>query len=150
MQLGDAELRAEDIIEATDYVCPSLEILDTSIFRQNPQSSTAPSTLDNISNNAASAGVALGSEKHKVTSHHLRWNSAIVSRNEEVEETDLSAGVLNDPMISVFWLARRMARYGQKIKLGQIVPSKSFIHCIQCPTGSHIRANFGSFSQVAI
>ena len=130
-------------------MCPSLEILDASIFRQNPQSGTAPSALDNISDNAANAGIALGSEKHKVTSHHLRWNGAIVSRKEEVEETELGAGVLNNPVISVFWLARRMEQYGQKIKPGQIVPSKGFIHCIQCPTGSHIRANFGSFSQVA-
>ncbi|NCW53849.1 MAG: 2-oxo-hepta-3-ene-1,7-dioic acid hydratase, partial [Rhodobacteraceae bacterium] len=106
--------------------------------------------LDTISDNAANAGVVLGAEKHVISSHDLRWVGAIVSRDKEVEETGLGAGVLNDPVTSVLWLAQRMAQYGQKIEPGQIVLSGSFIRPIECPSGSHIHADFGAFGQVAI
>ena len=103
-----------------------------------------------ISDNAANAGIVLGPEKHKVSSHDLRWTDAIVFRGAKVEETGLGAGVLNDPVKSVLWLARRMAEYGQKIEPGQIVLSGSFIRAIECPSGSHIKVDFGDFGQVAI
>ena len=148
--LGGAHLSAEDVINATDYVTPSLEILDTRIVRQDPQSGKARTVLDTISDNAANAGVVLGAEKHVISSHDLRWVGAIVSRDKEVEETGLGAGVLNDPVTSVLWLAQRMAQYGQKIEPGQIVLSGSFIRPIECPSGSHIHADFGAFGQVAI
>ena len=83
-------------------------------------------------------------------SHDLRWTGAIVFRNGEAEETGLGAGVLNDPVKSVLWLARRMAQYGQKIEPGQIVLSGSFIRPIECPSGSHIKADLGAFGQVEI
>ena len=73
-----------------------------------------------------------------------------MSHDKEVEETGLGAGVLNDPVTSVLWLAQRMAQYGQKIEPGQIVLSGSFIRPIECPSGSHIHADFGPFGQVAI
>lgn len=148
--LEGAHLSAEDVINATDYVTPSLEILDTRIVRQDPQSGKARTVLDTISDNAANAGVVLGAEKHVISSHDLRWVGAIVSRDKEVEETGLGAGVLNDPVTSVLWLAQRMAQYGQKIEPGQIVLSGSFIRPIECPSGSHIHADFGAFGQVAI
>ncbi len=146
---GD-RLTAKDVIEATDYVCPSLEILDTRILRQDTQSGKTRSVLDTISDNAANAGIVLGPERHKVSFHDLRWTGAIVFRNGEAEETGLGAGVLDDPVKSVLWLARRMGQYGQKIEPGQIVLSGSFIRPIECPSGSHIRADFGAFGQVEI
>ena len=62
----------------------------------------------------------------------------------------LGAGVLNDPIESVVWLARRMASYGQSIKAGQIILSGSFIRPVECPSGSEITADFGDFGSVEI
>jgi 2-oxo-hept-3-ene-1,7-dioate hydratase len=67
-----------------------------------------------------------------------------------VEETGLAAGVLNDPVTSVAWLAARMAEYGQRIEAGDIVLSGSFIRPVECPPASHITADFGPFGSVAI
>lgn len=75
---------------------------------------------------------------------------AIVARNDSVEETGLGAGVLNDPVTSVLWLARRMATYGQQIEAGDIVLSGSFIRPIEAPSGSVFDADFGSFGSVRI
>ena len=73
-------------------------------------------------------------QRHAIDAHDLRWTGAIVSRDGVVEETGLGAGVLNDPVTSVLWLARRMAEYGQQIEAGDIVLSGSFIRPIECPS----------------
>ncbi len=148
--IGGTDVTREDVIAATDYVAPSLEILDTRILRKDPETGNARIITDTISDNAANAGVVLGAERHAIGAHDLRWVGAITSRNDEVEETGLGAGVLNDPIESVVWLARRMAQYGQSIEPGHIILSGSFIRPVECPSGTHIRADFGNFGAVEI
>jgi len=85
-----------------------------------------------------------------VDAHDLRWVGAIVSRNGEVEETGLGAGVLNDPIESVLWLIQRMAQYDQQVEPGHVILSGSFIRPLECPPGSRIDADFGVFGRVGI
>jgi 2-oxo-hept-3-ene-1,7-dioate hydratase len=148
--IGGADVSREEVIAATDYVAPSIEILDTRILRVDPVTKATRSVFDTISDNAANAGVVLGPEQHAVDAVDLRWVGAITSRNGEVEETGLGAGVLNDPIESVVWLARRMAQYGQSIAPGQIILSGSFIRPVECPPGAEIHADFGPFGSVDI
>jgi 2-oxo-hept-3-ene-1,7-dioate hydratase len=148
--IGGADVTREDVIAATDYVAPSIEILDTRIQRIDPETGKARTVFDTISDNAANAGIVLGPERHAVDAFDLRWVGAITSRNGEVEETGLGAGVLNDPVESVVWLARRMAQYGQSIEPGQIILSGSFIRPVECPSGTDIHADFGPFGSVDI
>jgi 2-oxo-hept-3-ene-1,7-dioate hydratase len=148
--LGGSDVTRDDVIAATDHVAPSIEILDTRIVRQDAETGAVRKVYDTISDNAANAGVVLGPQKHAIDNFDLRWVGAITSRNGEVEETGLGAGVLNDPVESVVWLARRMAQYGQSIEPGQIILSGSFIRPVECPSGTQILANFGPFGHVEI
>jgi len=118
--LEGASATRETVMAAIDYVAPSIELLDTRIVRADVASGKMRNVYDTISDNAANAGIVLGEQRHAVDDHDLRWVGAIVSRNGEVEETGLGAGVLNDPVESVVWLARRLASYGQKIEAGQV------------------------------
>ncbi len=148
--LGGADVTRDDVLAATDYVAPSIEILDTRIVRVDAKSGKTRKVFDTISDNAANAGIVLGPQRHAVDAFDLRWVGAITSRDGEVEETGLGAGVLNDPVESVVWLARRMAQYGQSIEPGQIILSGSFIRPVECPSGTHINADFGAFGDVEI
>lgn len=148
--LGGADVSRADVIAATDYVAPSLEILDTRILRADPETGDTRTVHDTISDNAANAGIVLGPQRHSVADIDLRWVGAITSRGGEVEETGLGAGVLNDPVESVVWLARRMAQYGQSIAPGQVILSGSFIRPVECPPGTDIHADFGAFGAVEI
>lgn len=148
--IGGADVTRDDVLAATDYVAPTLEILDTRIQRTDPATGKARTVFDTISDNAANAGVVLGDMRHSPDAFDLRWVGAITSRNGVVEETGLGAGVLNDPVQSVVWLARRMAQYGQSIAPGQIILSGSFIRPVECPSGAHIDADFGSFGTVTL
>jgi 2-oxo-hept-3-ene-1,7-dioate hydratase len=144
------EVTREDVIAATEFVAPSIEILDTRILRADPETGRARNVCDTISDNAANAGIVLGPQRHKPEDFDLRWVGAIVSRDGEVEETGLGAGVLNDPVAGIVWLVRRLALYGQKVDAGQVVLSGSFIRPVECPPGSQIRADFGPFGEVEI
>ena len=148
--LAGEDVTCEDVIAATDHVAASLEILDTRILRKDPDLGVARKVVDTIADNAANAGIVLGDERHDVDAHDLRWVGAIVTKNGEVEETGLGAGVLDDPVKSVVWLAHRMAQYGQKIEAGQIILSGSFTRPIECPPGTAINADFGAFGSVGI
>ncbi len=148
--IGGTDVSRKDVIDATDYVAPSIEILDTRIQRVDPQTGKARTVFDTISDNAANAGVVLGAERHVVDAFDLRWVGALTFRDGEIEETGLGAGVLNDPVESVVWLARRMAQYGQAVEPGQIILSGSFIRPVECPPGTDIHADFGPFGSVDI
>ncbi len=141
---------AREIIDATDYVVPAIEILDTRILRADPETGETRKIVDTISDNAANAGIVMGIQQHKIDDIDLRWVGAIVSRNGEVEETGLGAGVLNDPVTSMLWLAQRLGKYGLGIKAGEVVLSGSFIRPIECPAGTSIEADYGPFGSVHV
>ncbi len=145
---GEAITR-DDVHAATDYVTAAIEILDTRIQRQDPASGAVRSIVDTIADNAANAGIVLGNERHAIDAFDLRWIGAIVKRNGEVEETGLGAGVLDDPLEGIVWLARRMQQFGQSIEPGQVILSGSFIRPIECPSGTKIVADFGPFGTIS-
>lgn len=148
--IGDESVTREDVIAATDYVAPAIEILDTRIQRMDKETGKSRTVFDTISDNAANAGIVLGAEKHAISDCDLRWTGVLAYRNDELEETGLGAGVLDDPVESVVWLCRRMAQYGQRIEPGHVILSGSFIRPVECPSGTNIRADFGDFGSVSL
>ncbi len=148
--IAGVDVTREAVVAATDFVVPAIEILDTRIMRVDPETGKTRLIFDTISDNAANAGIVMGKSQHSIDAFDLRWVGALVFRNDELEETGLGAGVLNDPVESVVWLAQRMAQYGQSIEPGQIILSGSFIRPIECPPKTDIHADFGPFGEVAI
>lgn len=139
-----------DVLNATDYVTPALEILDTRILRVDPDTKKARTIVDTISDNAANAGIVTGGRAVRPDQIDMRWMGAIVSRNAEVEETGLGAGVLNQPARGVAWLANRLSQYGDGIEPGQIVLAGSFIRPIEARHGDTINADFGPYGSVSL
>lgn len=146
---GDTVTQA-DVIAATESVAPALEILDTRIYRQDPETGAQRSVLDTISDNAANAGIVLGAERHPFAAFDLRWTGCITFRNDEVEETGLGAGVLNDPVESMVWLVHRLASYGAGLRAGDVVLSGSFIRPVEARNGDKFVADYGPFGTVHI
>lgn len=139
-----------DVLNATDYVIPALEILDTRIVRVDRETNQARTVLDTISDNAANAGLVTGGRAMRPDQVDLRWMGAIVSRNGEVEETGLGAGVLNQPARGIAWLANRLGQYGQGLAAGQVVLAGSFIRPIEARSGDTIVGDFGPYGTVSV
>jgi 2-oxo-hept-3-ene-1,7-dioate hydratase len=147
--LSGAVTRA-DVLAATDFVAPAIEILDTRILRVDPVTKQPRRIFDTVSDNAANGGIVLGPQRHAPEAFDLRWVGAIVRKNDEVVATGLGAAVLDDPVMGIVWLARRMGQYGQRIEAGQVVLAGSFIAPIECPPGTVIAADYGPFGHVSV
>lgn len=148
--LAGRNVTRDEVLAATDYVAPSLEILDTRILRADPATGRARIITDTVSDNAANAGIVLGRQRHAVAAVDLRWIGAIVTRDSVVEETGLGAGVLNDPVTGILWLVHRLADYGMGIAAGEVLLSGSFIRPIEAPPGSGFHADFGPIGTVSL
>jgi len=148
--LAGPDISIDHVLDATDYVAPSLEILDTRIERMNKETGKIRTFFDTIADNAANAGIVVGGHKANPREADLRWIGAIVSRNGEVEETGLGAGVLDHPAKGIVWLANRLHQYGMRIEAGQVVLSGSFIRPVECRNGDQIVSDFGPYGAIRI
>lgn len=146
---GD-ELSVEEVLDATDYVVPALELIAARSFRTDPETGYTRTVLDTISDNAANAGYVLGDERFDARSIDLRWSGAILYVNGEVEETGLAAGVLDHPAKGISWVCKRFAPHGIALEPGQVVLSGSFTRPVVAKSGDRFVADYGSLGTVEI
>ena len=140
----------DQVLAATDFIVPALEILDTRILRVDPATKQPRTICDTIADNAANAGIVTGARRLRPDDTDLRWIGAIVSRNGAVEETGLAAGVLNHPALGVAWLANRLhGRHAAPLAKGEVVLSGSFIRPIEARQGEAFAADFGPWGTVS-
>jgi 2-oxo-hept-3-ene-1,7-dioate hydratase len=138
-----------DVLNATDFVVPALEILDTRIERVDPATKSTRKIFDTIADNAANAGIVLGGRPLRPGDADLRWIGALCYRNGQLQETGLAAGVLNHPATSVAWLANKIAANGLALEAGQVVLAGSFIRPIETRKGDTIQADYGPYGTVS-
>jgi 2-oxo-hept-3-ene-1,7-dioate hydratase len=138
-----------DVLNATDFVVPALEILDTRIERVDPNTKTTRKIFDTIADNAANAGIVLGGRPIRPLDADLRWIGALCFRNGQLEETGLAAGVLNHPANGIAWLANKIAGFGLALEPGQVVLAGSFIRPIETCRGDTIQADYGPYGSVS-
>jgi 2-oxo-hept-3-ene-1,7-dioate hydratase len=137
-----------DVMRATEFVIPALEILDSRMHRIDPATKIPRKVQDTIADNAANAGLVLGSRPFDPTGVDLRWISALLYRDGEIEETGVAAGVLNNPANGIAWLANRLHGQGEALQPGPIILSGSFTRPIEARAGQTIFADYGPFGSV--
>jgi len=138
-----------DVLNATDFVVPALEILDTRIERVDAETKSTRKIVDTIADNAANAGIVIGGRPLRPQEADLRWIGALCYRNGQLEETGLAAGVLNHPATSVAWLANKITPLGLALEPGQVVLAGSFIRPIETRKGDTIQADYGPYGTVS-
>ena len=132
-----------DVLRATEYVVPSIEIIDTRV--DEPRK-----IYDTIADNGAGAGIVLGGQPLRPFDVDLRLVPGILYRNAEIEETGLSCGVMGHPAHGVAWLANKLSSLGFALEPGQTLLAGSFVRPVWAEVGDTIRADFGDLGSVAI
>lgn len=138
-----------DVLNATDYVTPALEILDTRILRVDPDTKATRRIVDTIADNAANAGIVMGGRPFRPNEVDMRWVAALVYRNGQLEETGVAAGVLNHPANGVAWLANTLGSHDVVLQPGQVILAGSFIRPIEAGKGDTFHADYGPFGTVS-
>src|SRR3954466_1390103 len=117
-KLEGTQVTVDDVIAATEYVTPAIEIIDARIEQFDRHTKAMRKVQDTISDNAANAGIVIGGRKVHPREIDLPWCGAILRQNGAVEETGLAAGVQGHPAVGVAWLAKKMAPWGQSLQAG--------------------------------
>ena len=140
--LTGTEPTVDDVLDATEYVTPAVELIAARTFRRDPISGRARTVVDTISDNAANAGVVCGGHRVGPREIDLRWVGALGYRNDIVEETGLAAGVLDHPARGITWLARRYTQQGLPLEKGNLILAGSFTRPIDVRAGDRFRFDF--------
>lgn len=132
-----------DVMRATEYVVPSIEIIDARV--------TEPRRIfDTVADNGAAAGLILGDRPMRPDDLDLRWVGAIFHRNSEIEETGIAAGVLGHPALAVAWLANKLAPFGTVLEPGHMMLSGSFTRPVWAAKGDMLMTDFGPMGTASV
>ncbi|MDR2308606.1 MAG: 2-oxo-hepta-3-ene-1,7-dioic acid hydratase [Paucimonas sp.] len=138
-----------DVLEATEWVIPALEIIDARIHQVDPHSGATRKVFDTISDNAANAGVVLGGRAVRPTEIDLRKVPAVLYRNGVIEESGVSAAVLNHPAKGVAWLANKLAAYDVGLEAGQVILGGSFTRPVAARPGDTFHVDYDQLGAIA-
>jgi 2-oxo-hept-3-ene-1,7-dioate hydratase len=138
-----------DVLNATDYVVPALEIIDARIELADRVSKAPRKVLDTISDNAANAGVFLGGKPFRADAIDLRWCGGLLYKNGVIEESGLAAAVLNHPAHGIAWLANKLAQHDEGLAAGEIVLAGSFVRPVAGAAGDVFHADYGPLGSIA-
>ena len=140
-------LNAADIIRATDFVLPAIEVVDSRYSARAPGGAVVNSIAD-----AASCGlVVLGGNPLRLTDPpDIRRIGASLSRNGVIEETGVASAVMGNPINAVAWLANKLHEFGVPLEEGHVVLSGSFIKAVPFGPGDSLTALFDHFGEVTV
>ncbi|MFV0407783.1 MAG: 2-oxo-hept-4-ene-1,7-dioate hydratase [Propioniciclava sp.] len=141
--LAGPECTVFDVLRATEYVVPALEILNSHLELEGR------TIVDTIADNAAYGGMVLGGSPHTPEAVDLRWVSALLYRNATIEETGVAAGVLNHPATGVAWLANKLDQHGDRLEPGEIILAGSFTRPMWVERGDTVLCDYGPMGTIA-
>ncbi|MBV1702002.1 MAG: 2-oxo-hepta-3-ene-1,7-dioic acid hydratase [Hyphomicrobiales bacterium] len=135
--------RIHDVMRATEFVTPALEIID---YRtQVPRAVT-----DTIADNAAFGALVMGGRLIRPFDVDIRWIGATLSKNGIIEESGVSAAVMGHPAAGVAWLVNKLHAVGAGLKKGQVVLGGSFTRPVDVEAGTVICADYGPLGSISV
>jgi 2-keto-4-pentenoate hydratase len=125
-----------DVIEATDYVVPALEIIDSRIKDWQIKFE------DTVADNGSSAGAIIGSTTAKLNGLDLAAVKMTVTRNGEFLDSAAGSAVMGHPAEAVAWLANALGSYGISLRAGEVILSGALSKAIPIEDGDTFTAEF--------
>lgn len=130
-------VNAADVIQATDFILPSIEVVD---FRVAP----APgiNVRDTIADMAAIGKVVLGGNPVRLDAIDIRKINAELLINGETCESGSASAVLGNPVTAVAWLVNKLSEFGVAFEPGDVIFSGSCTRALPVHAGDSVTARF--------
>ena len=141
--LAGPGITTADVIRATDYILPSIEIVDSRI------ADWKLTIADTIADNASSGAVVLGGRPTRLHDVDPALIGANLRKNGEIVETGCSGAVLGNPVNAVAWLANKVAAFGVTLEPGHVIMPGSCTRMVPIGPGDTIRADFDGLGHVS-
>jgi 2-keto-4-pentenoate hydratase len=144
-ELKGPSINAADVIRATDFILPALEIVDS---RYKGRGNNL--LVDSISDAATCGFVVLGGNPVKLTDVDVRRLSASLSINGQVMESGCASAVMGNPINAVVWLANKLHEFDVAMQPGDVILSGSFVKAIPFGAGDTILALYDQLGEVTL
>ena len=134
----------DDVIAATEYVAPAIELIDSRIADWDIK------IADTIADNASSAGYVLGPERVRPQDLDLTAINARLLRNGSQVAEGRSDAVLGNPVTAVAWLAEKVGSFGVTLEAGHVILPGSVHRAIDVRPGDAFTAEFDGLGSVQL
>lgn len=133
-----------DVLQATDYIVPSLEIVDSRVKDWKIK------LQDTIADNASSGFYVLGEKKAKIEDINLELLGMALLKNGEIVNTGVGAAALGNPATCVAWLANCLAEFDIPLIAGEVILSGALSAAVEAKSGDEFTAKFAHLGQVSV
>jgi 2-keto-4-pentenoate hydratase len=145
----DHELRGPgvtptDVLAATRFVVPALEIIDSRIEDWKIK------LCDTIADNASSARIVLGNAPKRVDDIDLKLVGMVLEKNGDIVQTGAGGAVLGHPAVAVAWLANAVGRFGVSLGAGEIVMPGALCAATDIGAADFLQASFDGLGTVSV
>ncbi|MEK4230688.1 2-keto-4-pentenoate hydratase [Solibacillus sp. FSL H8-0538] len=142
-RLFGTTISPQDVIDATDYIVPALEVIDSRIADWNIKFE------DTVADNGSSAMAIIGGTPTKLDSVDLSHIGMNVYRNGELFDSAAAAAVMGNPVNAVAWLANKLGHYNIALEAGEFVLSGALTAAVPIEDGDTFSASFAHLGDVS-
>ena len=144
-EIKGPSVNVADVIRATDFVLPALEIVDSRYKDHGPNM-----LVDSIADTAWCGGVVLGGNPVRLNDIDIRRMGASLSVNAEIIETGAAVAVMSNPISAVAWLANTLHKFGTSMQPGDVILSGSFVRAVAFDANQSLVALFDELGEVTL
>jgi len=143
-RLAGAYCSREEVLAATDFVVPALEIIDSRFagFKFD-----LPSV---IADNSSSARFVTGGRARNAQDLDLSTLGVVMEKNGEAVNMSASAAVMDHPAEAVALLVKVLFELGEDLPAGSFVMSGGITEAIPVKADDHILARFQELGTISI
>jgi 2-keto-4-pentenoate hydratase len=135
-------LSVADILSATAYALPAIEIIDSRI------TDWRITLEDTIADNASSGGLVVGATPTPVAGLDLSLLGCVLRRNGRIQLTGAGAAVMGSPLQAATWLANKLTARGARLGAGHIILTGSITAAIPVQAGDAITTTIDQLGSV--
>ena len=134
-----------DVLDATEALVPTLEIVDSRI------TDWKITFVDTVADNGSAARFVVGAKRTPPTGIDTRTVGVVFEKNGEVVGTGAGAAVLGaTPYRAVAWLANTLAADGLELNAGDVILPGALCAMVPVGRGDAVRADFGVLGSVSV